>query len=272
MDHLAPPGGRELDLLEGWTVATALAIRTERLHIGHLVLCAEFRHPAMLAKMAASLDVLSGGRLELGLGWGAVAGELTDYGFPDPGPAPSPEACRCTSAGPGPGSPCPSSPAGPTGGTARRAPRTGSPDSARRRARPGSRFSTRWASRPVRRFGTRSPRPSAAASSILAVGADTLTGLMATRVTAPRVPVTLRSPAVSPPARGTVSGAAEVVKAGRPVFAAGVRFTEVGGAPPATARASFMVAPDSASRCPPLSTANPRRAGERGRTVGLMSR
>jgi hypothetical protein len=82
----------------------------------------------------------------------------------------------------------------------------------------------------------------------------------------------LASPAVSPPARGTVSGAAEVVKAGRPVFAAGVRFTEVGGAPPAIACASFMVAPDSASRCPPLSTANPRRAGERGRTVGLMSR
>ncbi|MFD0689795.1 LLM class flavin-dependent oxidoreductase [Actinomadura fibrosa] len=87
IDHLAPPGGRGLDLLDGWTVASALAARTERLRIGHLVLCAEFRHPALLAKMAASLDVISGGRLELGLGWGSVPRELTDYGFPDPGPA-----------------------------------------------------------------------------------------------------------------------------------------------------------------------------------------
>lgn len=86
IDHLAPPAARGLDMLDAWTVATAVAMRTERLHVGHLVLCAEFRHPAVLAKMAASLDVLSGGRLELGLGWGSVARELTDYGFADPGP------------------------------------------------------------------------------------------------------------------------------------------------------------------------------------------
>ncbi|TDC71790.1 LLM class flavin-dependent oxidoreductase [Actinomadura sp. GC306] len=87
IDHLAPPAARELDLLDAWTVATAVAMRTERLHVGHLVLCAELRHPAVLAKMAASLDAVSGGRLELGLGWGSVAKELTDYGFTDPGPA-----------------------------------------------------------------------------------------------------------------------------------------------------------------------------------------
>ncbi|MEU9017671.1 LLM class flavin-dependent oxidoreductase [Actinomadura sp. NPDC048394] len=87
IDHLAPPADRGLDMLDAWTVATALAMRTERLHVGHLVLCAEFRHPSVLAKMAASLDVISGGRLELGLGWGSVAQELTDYGFTDPGPA-----------------------------------------------------------------------------------------------------------------------------------------------------------------------------------------
>ena len=87
IDHLAPPAGRGLGMLDAWTVATAVAARTERLHVGHLVLCAEFRHPAVLAKMAASLDVLSGGRFELGLGWGSVARELTDYGFADPGPA-----------------------------------------------------------------------------------------------------------------------------------------------------------------------------------------
>jgi alkanesulfonate monooxygenase SsuD/methylene tetrahydromethanopterin reductase-like flavin-dependent oxidoreductase (luciferase family) len=86
MDHMAPPAGRGLDCLEGWTVATAVAMRTERLRVGHLVLCAEFRHPVLLAKMAASLDVMSGGRLELGLGWGSVQQELNDYGFGDPPP------------------------------------------------------------------------------------------------------------------------------------------------------------------------------------------
>ncbi|MFF5263858.1 LLM class flavin-dependent oxidoreductase [Actinomadura viridis] len=87
IDHLAPPARRDLDLLDAWTVATAVAMRTERLRVGHLVLCAEFRHPAMLAKMAAGLDIISGGRLELGMGWGSVARELVDYGFTDPGPA-----------------------------------------------------------------------------------------------------------------------------------------------------------------------------------------
>lgn len=87
MDHLAPPAARELEMLEAWTVVSALAARTESIHLGHLVLCAEFRHPAVLAKMAASLDVISGGRLELGLGWGSVADELQDYGITEAGPA-----------------------------------------------------------------------------------------------------------------------------------------------------------------------------------------
>jgi alkanesulfonate monooxygenase SsuD/methylene tetrahydromethanopterin reductase-like flavin-dependent oxidoreductase (luciferase family) len=87
MDHLAPPGGRQLDVLDAWTVATAVAVRTERIHIGHLVLAAPFHHPAVLAKMAATLDVISGGRLELGLGWGSVPQELVDYGVTTDGPA-----------------------------------------------------------------------------------------------------------------------------------------------------------------------------------------
>ena len=86
IDHLAPPAGREHDLLDAWTVATAVAMRTESLRIGHLVLCAPFHHPVVLAKMAASLDIISGGRLELGLGWGSVPKELVDFGITDAGP------------------------------------------------------------------------------------------------------------------------------------------------------------------------------------------
>jgi len=81
MDHLAAPLARDIDTMEGWTIASALAARTSRIRIGHLVLCDPFRHPALLAKMAATLDVVSGGRLELGIGWGSVPDELRSYGF-----------------------------------------------------------------------------------------------------------------------------------------------------------------------------------------------
>jgi len=87
MDHLAAPMAPEVDTLEGWTVASALAARTSTIRIGHLVLCDPFRHPALLAKMAASLDVISNGRLELGLGWGSVPQELDTYGFGRESPA-----------------------------------------------------------------------------------------------------------------------------------------------------------------------------------------
>jgi alkanesulfonate monooxygenase SsuD/methylene tetrahydromethanopterin reductase-like flavin-dependent oxidoreductase (luciferase family) len=81
MDHLAPPMAPEHDSFEGWTLACFLAARTTRIRLGHLVLCNPFRPPALLAKMAATLDVLSGGRLDLGLGWGSMPGELATYGF-----------------------------------------------------------------------------------------------------------------------------------------------------------------------------------------------
>jgi alkanesulfonate monooxygenase SsuD/methylene tetrahydromethanopterin reductase-like flavin-dependent oxidoreductase (luciferase family) len=87
MDHMAAPAAPEWDTFEGWTVASAMAARTETIRLGHLVLCAAFRHPALLAKMAATLDVISGGRLDLGLGWGSVERELHDYGFGDDPPA-----------------------------------------------------------------------------------------------------------------------------------------------------------------------------------------
>lgn len=86
MDHLVAPADPELEVLEGWTVAAALSRRTSRIRIGHLTLCDAFRHPSVLAKMAATLDVISGGRLELGLGWGSVEQELRAFGL-DPLPA-----------------------------------------------------------------------------------------------------------------------------------------------------------------------------------------
>ncbi len=80
MDHLAAPGATDQDTFEGWTLAAALAARTDTVRIGHLVTCDPFRHPAVLAKMAATVDVVSGGRLELGLGWGSVEDELRRFG------------------------------------------------------------------------------------------------------------------------------------------------------------------------------------------------
>ena len=56
--------------LECWTTLSALSAVTERVRLGSLTLCNDFRNPALLGKMAASLDVLSGGRLDIGLGAG----------------------------------------------------------------------------------------------------------------------------------------------------------------------------------------------------------
>jgi alkanesulfonate monooxygenase SsuD/methylene tetrahydromethanopterin reductase-like flavin-dependent oxidoreductase (luciferase family) len=85
MDHFAAPMAPEVDTYEAWTVATALAARTSTIRIGHLTLCGPFRHPVLLAKMAASFDVISNGRLDLGIGWGSVPDELRTFGFgPEP--------------------------------------------------------------------------------------------------------------------------------------------------------------------------------------------
>jgi len=87
IDHLATPMGPKLDLLEAWTTAAALAVRTESIRIGHMVTCDPFRHPALLAKMVATVDVLSDGRLDLGIGWGSVEAELRRFGIGDHPPA-----------------------------------------------------------------------------------------------------------------------------------------------------------------------------------------
>lgn len=67
---------------ECWTMLTALAAVTERVEIGSTVLCAGFRNPALLAKMAESLDEVSAGRLILGLGAGWHKEEFDAFGFP----------------------------------------------------------------------------------------------------------------------------------------------------------------------------------------------
>ena len=74
-DHLMPIGGDPNGpALEGWTLLSALAAQTERLRLGLLVTSNRFRPPAMLAKIAATVDVVSGGRLEFGIGAGSRPG------------------------------------------------------------------------------------------------------------------------------------------------------------------------------------------------------
>ncbi len=82
MDHLHPPGMPASPSFEAWTLTAALAAVTSRIRLGHLVLSNSFRHPALLAKMAASLDVLCGGRLDLGIGSGSYEPEHRMYGLP----------------------------------------------------------------------------------------------------------------------------------------------------------------------------------------------
>jgi alkanesulfonate monooxygenase SsuD/methylene tetrahydromethanopterin reductase-like flavin-dependent oxidoreductase (luciferase family) len=80
MDHLAPPLAAQHDMWEAMTIATWLLARTQSLVVGHLVLCDPLRHPAVLARQAATLDHASRGRYELGIGWGSVPDELDTFG------------------------------------------------------------------------------------------------------------------------------------------------------------------------------------------------
>ncbi len=80
-DHMWARGIRDVDHLEIWTALSALAARTTRVRLGSLVLCNSYRAPALVAKMAASLDQISGGRLELGMGAGWMEEEYRGYGY-----------------------------------------------------------------------------------------------------------------------------------------------------------------------------------------------
>ena len=80
-DHMWARGLPDVDHLEIWTALAALAVRTTRLRLGTLVLCNSYRNPALLAKMASSLDQISEGRLELGIGAGWMDEEYRGYGY-----------------------------------------------------------------------------------------------------------------------------------------------------------------------------------------------
>ena len=80
MDHLVPPLADDQPMFEAIVTTTWLAAHTERLRVGSLVLCDAFRHPAVLARQAVSIDHASGGRFELGIGWGSVREEFTTFG------------------------------------------------------------------------------------------------------------------------------------------------------------------------------------------------
>jgi alkanesulfonate monooxygenase SsuD/methylene tetrahydromethanopterin reductase-like flavin-dependent oxidoreductase (luciferase family) len=85
IDHLEAPGTPDESIWEAMSLATWVAAKTDRIRIGHLVLCNPFRHPAVLAKQAVTLSSASGGRFELGLGSGSWPRELERFCIGDPG-------------------------------------------------------------------------------------------------------------------------------------------------------------------------------------------
>jgi alkanesulfonate monooxygenase SsuD/methylene tetrahydromethanopterin reductase-like flavin-dependent oxidoreductase (luciferase family) len=92
-DHLlnpqgSAPGGKEMPerfrygIMEAWTTLSAISTITSRARLTNAVLCNPFRYPAVLAKMASTLDVISNGRVNLAMGAGWFRGEFLAYGVP----------------------------------------------------------------------------------------------------------------------------------------------------------------------------------------------
>ena len=80
-DHFYSADGRSTNCLEAVAMHTALALTTERVRCGSLVYCAGYRHPAVLANAMATIDHLSGGRCDVGIGAGWLADEYVANGF-----------------------------------------------------------------------------------------------------------------------------------------------------------------------------------------------
>jgi alkanesulfonate monooxygenase SsuD/methylene tetrahydromethanopterin reductase-like flavin-dependent oxidoreductase (luciferase family) len=104
-DHLMPIGGDpDGPIFEGWTLLSALAARTGRLRLGLMVTSNRIRPPALLAKIATTVDIVSGGRLDFGIGVGSrpshplARREYEAHGLPfhDAGPATLGLAEACT--------------------------------------------------------------------------------------------------------------------------------------------------------------------------------
>jgi len=84
-DHLLPPAGPpEVPFREAWTSLSALGTITRTIQLGTLVACNSFRNPALLAKMASTLDSITEGRVVLGIGTGWHKPEYEAYGYPYP--------------------------------------------------------------------------------------------------------------------------------------------------------------------------------------------
>jgi len=78
--HTVPEATDEITF-ESFTTLTAMAMVTRRVRLGHMVICNGFRNPALTAKLASTLDVVSGGRFELGIGGGWKEDEWLAYGY-----------------------------------------------------------------------------------------------------------------------------------------------------------------------------------------------
>lgn len=85
-DHYFQPSRPTGPYFEGWTLLAALAAETSMARLGVLVTSNTFRHPALVAKMAATVDHISGGRLEVGIGAGWYVPEHDKFGIPFPEP------------------------------------------------------------------------------------------------------------------------------------------------------------------------------------------
>jgi len=81
MDHLVPPGAADQPMLSAMPATVWLAAHTETMRVGSLVLCDAFRHPSVLAQECSTIDHLSGGRFELGIGWGSQPWEIDAFGM-----------------------------------------------------------------------------------------------------------------------------------------------------------------------------------------------
>ena len=81
--HTVPVPTQEVTY-EAWTLMAALAAATDTVRLGQMCTCNGYRQPAYLAKVAASIDAISGGRLEMGIGAGWYEHEYNGYGYPFP--------------------------------------------------------------------------------------------------------------------------------------------------------------------------------------------